>query len=71
MKVYLEGRGFPLDAKYAPAGLFVRIRKGRAILYFRSLDQAMQKSERVYNIEGNETTVTGQVFPVTIKTEKD
>ena len=71
MRVYLVGNGFPLDAKQAPAGMLARIRKGKVLLYFRSMDQKMTGTEQVYDMTGNITTVTGPVFPVAMKIEKE
>lgn len=70
MKFYLEPKGWPCGISEAPYGLVARVRKGRALLYFKAPHPTLVKESIVYTIEGSETTITGQVTPVVLKTEK-
>lgn len=63
MRYYLEPKGWPTALDVAMPGLLARLRKGRALLYFKT------NNGTVYDMSGTETKPTGLLSPVVLKTE--
>lgn len=72
MKIYLHPNGWPTTIDKAPCGLLMRMRKGRTDLFFKADSNAATETNiQIFNMEGKQTFVTGNVTPVRLMKEAE